>query len=104
MQSAVIETGGKQYVVKPGQSLRVEKLVVEPKAAVVFDRVLLVADEKAVRVGTPYLEGAKVSAVCEEQGRAGKITVVKFRSKVRYRRTHGHRQAFTRVRIEKISG
>lgn len=99
----MIETGGKQYLVQPGQSVRVEKLGGEPKEAITFDRVLLMANGDSVRVGTPYLPDATVSAVCVEQGRAAKISVVKFRSKVRYRRTHGHRQYFTRVQIEKFS-
>jgi large subunit ribosomal protein L21 len=100
---AVIETGGKQYVVREGQTLAVEKLPAEPKAPVTFDRVLLVADGTTVRVGSPYLAGAKVSATCEAQARGPKVRVQKYHAKTRYRRNLGHRQYYTRVKIEKIS-
>lgn len=101
---AIIETGGKQYKVAAGDSLKVEKLSeAEDKGQVVFDKVLLVADGDKVQVGTPYLEGATVTAKFEKNDRAKKITVVKYKAKVRYHVKNGHRQPFTQVKIEKIA-
>ena len=101
---AVIQTGGKQYIVKDGTVLKVEKLAGEQGGKVVFDRVLLVGEEGGeVRIGTPTVSGAKVEAVILEQGRAPKVTVIKYKRKVRYKRKRGHRQHFTKVRIEKIA-
>ncbi|MEM6640846.1 MAG: 50S ribosomal protein L21 [Pseudomonadota bacterium] len=101
---AVIKTGGKQYRVEEGASLRVEKLDAEEGATVEFDQVLLVGNGGDVTVGRPLVDGGKVSATVEEQGRARKIEIVKFKRRQGYKRTHGHRQAFTRVRITSISG
>jgi large subunit ribosomal protein L21 len=101
---AIIETGGKQYQVAEGDSLKVEKLAIaKEKGEVVFDKVLLVADGDKVKVGTPYLEGATVTAKFEEEGRAKKITVIKYKAKSRYHIKNGHRQPFTKVKIEKIA-
>ncbi len=99
---AIIETGGKQYKVASGDSLQVEKLVASKSGEVVFDKVLLVADGDKVQVGTPYLEGATVIAKFEEEGRGKKITIIKYKAKTRYRVKSGHRQPFTKVKIEKI--
>lgn len=101
---AVIQTGGKQYRVKEGETLKIEKLDVEPGKNVDLD-VLMVADEegKNVKVGTPTLSGAKVTAKVLEQGRAKKVEVVKYKPKSRYKRVNGHRQPFTKVEISKIS-
>ncbi len=100
---AVIQTGGKQYIVKEGTILKVEKLAGEKGGAIVFDRVLLIGEEGGeVKVGAPTVAGAKVNAIIEEQGRADKVTVIKYKRKVRYKRKVGHRQHFTKVRIEKI--
>lgn len=101
---AVIKTGGKQYKVQEGETLKVEKLDIEPGKTVDLD-VLMVADEegKDVKVGTPTLEGAKVTAKVVEQGRAKKVEVVKYKPKSRYTRTNGHRQPFTTIEISKIS-
>ena len=98
---SVIQTGGKQYVVKSGDTLRVEKLLCQAGDAVVFDKVLLTANDDGsdVKIGAPTVAGTTVSASCVSQGRADKIRVVKFKRKVRYRRVHGHRQAFTSVKI-----
>ncbi len=98
---SVIETGGKQYIVKSGDVLRVEKLACAAGDTVTFDKVLFVGDENGgnVKLGTPYLPEITVSASCVAQGRADKIRVVKYKRKVRYRRVHGHRQAFTSVKI-----
>ena len=101
---AVMQTGGKQYIVKAGTILKVEKLPGEKGGAVVFDRVMLMGDEGGeVKVGTPTVAGAKVEAVIEEQGRADKVVVIKYKRKVRYKRKVGHRQYFTKLRIEKLS-
>ena len=101
---AVIKTGGKQYKVKEGQTLRVEKLEALPGASIDLE-VLMVTDEdgKDVKVGTPTVSGAKVSAKVVEHGRADKILIVKYKPKSRYKRTNGHRQPFTSLQIEKIA-
>ncbi len=102
MTIAVIQTGGKQYVVKAGDMITVEKLEGDINAAVQFT-VLLVADEQgtAVQIGSPTLSQT-VSGKVTRQFRDEKIDVVKFKSKVRYRRRVGHRQPYTTVRIEKL--
>ncbi len=102
---AVIETGGKQYLVKEGDVLKVEKLDVEPGKDVIFDNVLLEAKEDGsdTKIGDPYLSGATVTATVEEQGRERKLRVVKYKRKVRYKKVFGHRQHFTKVKITKIS-
>lgn len=101
---AVIETGGKQYLVKSGEVLKVEKLPADVGGKIIFDKVLLVGEDDGtnVKIGTPYLEGATVEAAVELQGRAKKILVVKYKRKVRYKRSIGHRQHFTKVKIEKV--
>lgn len=99
---AVIETGGKQYRVAPGDVIDVEKLAVEEGAEVVLDRVLLVSNDDGVKVGTPHVEGAKVVAKVAGHGKGKKILVFKFKPKKRYRRRMGHRQPYTRLRIESI--
>ena len=100
---AVIETGGKQYRVEQGSSLKVEKLCVEPGAAIEFDKVLLVQSDAGVKVGAPYLAGGKVSATVVSQGRHKKVHIIKFRRRKHYMRRAGHRQYFTEVRIDGIS-
>ena len=102
---AVIAAGGKQYVVAPGDTLKVEKLEAEKGAKISFE-VMLVADEDGttVTVGTPLVKGATVSATVLEQGRAKKVMVVKFKNKVRYKRNAGHRQPFTSVKIDEVKG
>ncbi len=101
---AVIKTGGKQYKVSEGKEIKVEKLESEVGKPISFDEVLLVSDEdgKSVKIGTPTIANAKVSAIVLEQGRAKKIDVIKYKRKIRYRRKIGHRQSFTKVKIEKI--
>jgi len=99
---AVIETGGKQYLIKSGDTLKVEKLDAEAGKEFVFDKVLLLAEDDGtdVKIGTPYLDGVSISAEVMEQGRNKKIRVVKFKRKVRYRRVAGHRQHFTKVKVK----
>ncbi|KKT71736.1 MAG: 50S ribosomal protein L21 [Candidatus Uhrbacteria bacterium GW2011_GWE2_45_35] len=100
---AVIKTGGKEYIVREGQELKVEKLELDPGAKLELEA-MLVADEegKDVKVGKPFVAGAKVEAVIVEHGKAEKVAVVKYKPKVRYRRNVGHRQPFTKIKIEKI--
>lgn len=99
---AVIATGGKQYRVSDGAVLRVEKLDAEEGATIEFDRVLLVGDGETVSVGKPFLEGGKVQAVVMSQGKGRKVEIIKFRRRQNYRRTKGHRQHFTQVKITGI--
>jgi len=100
---AVIETGGKQYLVKPGDKLKVEKLEVKEGEKLTFEP-LLVADEndKEVKVGTPKVEGAKVTAIVLGDGRSRKVEVVKYKPKIRYKKLTGHRQHFTELQIDDI--
>ncbi len=100
---AVIRTGGKQYKVKEGETLEVEKLAVEKDKIISFDEVLLIGGDK-ISVGTPLVDKAKVSAkVIEDLIKDKKIRVVKFKSKSKYMRTSGHRHQRTKVLIEKIT-
>jgi len=102
---AVIKTGGKQYKVKEGGRLKVEKLPADKGGKIIFDQVLLIAgtDAKNVKIGAPTIAGAKVEASVLAQGRAKKISVVKYKCKIRYHKKTGHRQAFTEVKIDKIT-
>jgi large subunit ribosomal protein L21 len=102
-QIAVIRTGGKQYLVKVGDTVKVEKLDVKEGKSVKFAPLLVASEDgKDVKVGTPEVKGAEVSAVVLGEGRSKKVTIVKFKSKVRYRRSAGHRQHFTSIKIEAI--
>jgi large subunit ribosomal protein L21 len=101
---AIIETGGKQYRVEKGMQIRVEKLPGEPGDKHVFDRVLLVGDDKDTRIGTPVVKGAKVSAKILDQGKAPKIVVFKMKRRKKYRVKRGHRQPTTFVEITGIKG
>lgn len=98
---AVIKTGGKQYRVAEGQSLRVEKLTGEPGDKIVFDQVLMLGGEQPT-VGQPLVAGAKVEATILAQDRAEKIIVFKFRRRKNYRRKQGHRQHYTELRVTSI--
>lgn len=99
---AIIETGGKQYRVKPGDTIEVERLPGDPGSSMDFDRVLMVGGEGATRVGSPSVAGALVRAEVVGQKRGEKIIVFRFKSKVRYRRKTGHRQELTRLKITDI--
>ena len=99
---AIIKTGGKQYRVSEGDSIFVEKLEAAEGEVVTFDEVNAVSKEDALVVGKPFVEGAKVTAKVEKQGKARKILVFKYKAKANYRRRQGHRQPFTKVVIEKI--
>ena len=101
---AVMVTGGKQYLVTPGESVEVEKLPGEAGEKIAFDQVLLAfTDASDVRVGAPTVQGATVTGTIVRQARAKKVTVIKYRAKSRYRRKLGHRQHFTEVKIETIA-
>jgi large subunit ribosomal protein L21 len=100
---AVIKTGGKQYKVEQGLTLRVEKLEGEKGATLSFDEVLLVADGDKITVGAPTVSGAKVQAEIVAQERGEKLVVFKFRRRKAYRRRNGHRQSYTAIKITSIS-
>jgi large subunit ribosomal protein L21 len=100
---AVIQTGGKQYRVSEGDTVKVEKIVAEEGANVDFGEVLLVADGDDVKLGKPFVEGGKVSATVQGHGRAKKVTIVKFRRRKHYLKRQGHRQSFTALKITAIS-
>ncbi len=100
---AIIQTGGHQYRVAPGDTIEVEKLAAEPGANVELGEVLLVSGDNGVQVGTPFVSGAKVLAKVVGQGKGEKIIVFKFKPKKRYRRKTGHRQSLTRLAITDIS-
>ena len=100
---AIIETGGKQYKVSPGQTIDVERLGIAEGDTVEMERVLLIADGDRLTVGKPIIQGAKVVATSKGEGKGKKIVVFKYKPKVRYRKKTGHRQLYTRLTIEKIS-
>ncbi|MBI5137772.1 MAG: 50S ribosomal protein L21 [Nitrospirae bacterium] len=100
---AIIETGGKQHRVTPGEVVALEKVPGDAGAQVAFDNVLMVSTDKGLTVGQPHVAGAKVIATIVEQFRAKKILVFKKKRRKKYRRTQGHRQYHTRVRIDSIT-
>ncbi|HEY3377499.1 MAG TPA: 50S ribosomal protein L21 [Armatimonadota bacterium] len=99
---AIVETGGKQYRVTPGDTFRVEKLPVDQGATVALDRVLLVANDDTMSIGTPLVEGAKVMCTVLEQDRAKKVMAFRYKSKKNVRVKRGHRQYFSRLRVDSI--
>lgn len=101
---AIIETGGKQYRVSPGDVIEVERLESEPGGEVAIGRVLAVGEGEALRVGAPLVDGATVVARVLAHGRGRKIRGFKYKAKVNYRKRFGHRQPFTRLRIESVGG
>ena len=101
---AVIETGGKQYRVQPGETLRIETLDGDAGQAVEFDRVLLISDDDSVAVGRPLINGAVVTGEILSHGRGEKLVVYKFKRRKDYRRRNGHRQNFTAVKINQVMG
>ncbi|QCZ36985.1 50S ribosomal protein L21 [Mycoplasma nasistruthionis] len=98
--NAIIETGGKQLLVQEGQTIFIEKIEGEEGSKVSFDKVLLVGD----KIGRPYLENAVVTGIIEKQGKAKKIVVYRHNAKSTHKRKLGHRQPYTRVKIESIKG
>ncbi|PIR46670.1 MAG: 50S ribosomal protein L21 [Candidatus Vogelbacteria bacterium CG10_big_fil_rev_8_21_14_0_10_45_14] len=107
-QFAVIKTGGKQYIVREGDVLRIEKLATEKDNErkegdkLVFDKVLLVDDGDSTSIGTPYIEGASVEATFLKAGRTRKVLVLSYKAKSNYRKKNTHRQHYLEVKIEKI--
>ena len=99
---AVIETGGKQLKVSEGETVLVEKLDGEVGSDLVFDKVMAVVDGDNTKIGTPYVDGAKVSATIVKQDKNKKVIVFKYRSKTNYRKKTGHRQPYTKVTIKSI--
>jgi large subunit ribosomal protein L21 len=99
---AIIESGGKQYRVSAGTKVKIEKLDAEPGGSVSFDKVLLQVDDEKVKIGTPYIPGAKVAAKISREGRNRKVIVFKYHSKTRQRKKKGHRQPFTEVEVTSI--
>mgnify|MGYP000225834066 FL=1 len=100
---AVIQTGGKQHRVSEGDTLRVEKLGVDEGSEVGLEKVLMVADGDDIRVGTPYLDGGKVTATVKSHGRGKKVKIVKFKRRKQYLKRQGHRQWYTELEITGIS-
>jgi len=99
---AVVKTGGKQYRVQSGESVRVEALSAAVGAAVSFEEVLMVGEGESVRVGTPFVAGTKVNATVVAHGRGEKERIFKLRRRKHYQKSQGHRQAYTEVRIDDI--
>lgn len=102
MTYAIVETGGKQYRVQAGDTIRIEKLEANEGETVVLDKVLLVSKDGQLTVGAPLVNGAKVTGTVKAQGKAPKIIVFKYHNKTNYRKKTGHRQPFTAVTIEAI--
>ena len=99
---AVIKTGGKQYVVSPGQKIKIEKIDKEKGKEIAFNEILLLEKGKTIEIGTPFVKGAKVIGKVLSQGKGEKLIVFKYKPKTRYTRKKGHRQPFTEVEITKI--
>ena len=100
---AIIATGGKQYKVAEGDVIRVEKLGVDAGQSVTFDQVLVVSNDAELKIGTPVVDGANVTATVVKEGKAKKVIVYKYKPKIGYHKKNGHRQLFTEVKIEKIN-
>jgi len=103
MAHAIFETGGKQYRVKEGDVIFIEKLTLDAEDTVEFSNVLAVTDDEETKIGAPYVEGASVEATVVKNGKSKKIVVYKMHPKKGYRRKQGHRQPYTKVQIEKIT-
>lgn len=101
---AVLKTGGKQYKVAEGDVIYVEKLGLQPEEEYTFTQILAIGSDDGIKVGTPVLEGATVTAKAVKEGRSKKVIVYKYKPKKGYHKKQGHRQAYTKVVIEKING
>jgi large subunit ribosomal protein L21 len=104
MKYAIIQSGGKQYRCEEGATLEVDRLDAEAGAKHTFDQVLLVTSDSKVKVGTPTVKGAKVTATVLEEIKAPKVVAFRYKAKERQRKKRGHRQTYTRLKIEKIAG
>lgn len=102
MNFAIIETGGKQYKVQEGTTVRIEKLDVKEGEEVEFDKVLMKAEDGEVEVGKPYIDKASVKATVQEQGRHDKKIIFRYKPKKRHRRKKGHKQPFTQIEVTSI--
>ena len=104
MEFAVIQIGGKQYKVSPGQTIKIEKIIGDFKVGdkILFDKVMLVEDGKDTTIGTPYITKAKATGALEEMGRNKTVEVIKYKQKSRYFKRYGHRQPWFKVKISSI--
>ncbi len=100
---AIIKSGGKQYRVQEGQTLKLEKLEIPTGESIEFDEVLLVGNDDDIKIGAPLVDGAKVAAEVVSHGRGDKVTIIKFRRRKHHMKRQGHRQWFTEVKITGIS-
>ncbi|MDX9874975.1 MAG: 50S ribosomal protein L21 [Spongiibacteraceae bacterium] len=103
MSYAIIEAGGKQHRVQPGETLKIEKIEAATGDTISFDQVLLVSDGENVKIGAPFVEGGKVTAEVIAQGRHDKIQIIKFRRRKHHMKRAGHRQWYTEIKITDIS-
>jgi large subunit ribosomal protein L21 len=103
MSLAIIRTGGKQYIVAPGQKIKIEKIDKKEGNEITFDEILLLEKNKKVEIGAPFVKGAKVVGKIISQGKAKKVIVFKYKPKTRYKKKKGHRQPFTEIEIKSIS-
>ena len=101
---AVIQTGGKQYRVSEGATLRVEKINAAEGATIELDKVLMVGESDSVKIGAPYVAGGKVTATVKAQGRGKKVHIIKFRRRKHHLKRQGHRQSYTELQITGIAG
>ena len=101
---AVVQTGGKQYRVTEGATLRVEKLKADEGASVELDKVLMVGEGESVKIGTPYVDGGKVTATVKSHGRGKKVNIIKFKRRKHHMKRQGHRQSYTELEITGIAG
>jgi large subunit ribosomal protein L21 len=101
---AVVSTGGKQHKVTQGEVLRVEKLDAEEGTSVELDKVLMIADGDKVNIGTPLVEGGKVTVVVKSHGRAKKVEIMKFKRRKHHQKCTGHRQSYTEIEVTGIAG
>ena len=100
---AVISTGGKQYKLAQGDVCRIEKLDAEEGASVEIDKVLIIADGDDINIGTPFVDGGKVTATVKSHGRAKKVEIMKFRRRKHHQKRTGHRQYYTEIEVTGIS-
>ena len=101
---AVIKTGGKQYRVVAGEKLKIEQIPAEVGAEITLDQILMLGEGESVKIGTPFVTGAAVKATVLSQGRHNKIKIFKMRRRKHYQKHQGHRQNYTEIRIDGISG
>ncbi len=99
---AVIKTGGKQYLVTPGDKIKIEKIAKKEGSEISFNEVLLLEKNKKIEIGNPLVKGAKVVGKIISQGKGKKVIIFKYKAKTRYKKKAGHRQPYTEVEITKI--